>query len=374
METNIILQGDALSQLKTLPDESIDCVMTSPPYWALRDYGVEGQLGLEDNPQKYITSLCDIFDEVKRILKKEGTCWVNMGDTYGGSGDKGKWKDPKYPEGRNGQSIAKNKSQTSKCLCLVPSRFAIEMCNRGWILRNDIVWYKRNAMPSSVNDRLKNCWEHLFFFVKSKKYYFDLDSIRKPYSSVSLKRFQTPFTNNSSFNVKDRKTKIIKENAESLGEPRARYHRVNKQDSLPSKNITMYKGFNERWKKSQQREFDGRWGNDGKGMAMPSKWNNPKGGNPGDHWDITTKPHKFAHFAVYPEQLCEIPIKAGCHKDGVVLDPFGGSGTTGITALKQGKKFILIELNKEYIEIAKSRLKPLLQQSLLQINPDNIVQ
>ena len=135
---NKIIQGNALQVLKTLPSESIDMCLTSPPYWSLRDYGVEGQLGLEPTFQEYIDKLCTIFDEVKRVLKKEGTCWVNLGDTYGGTGSKGNYQDPKYKNGRNGQSVALNSKMPSKCLLQIPSRFAIEMTNPNWVLKDDL--------------------------------------------------------------------------------------------------------------------------------------------------------------------------------------------------------------------------------------------
>ena len=182
---NQIICGDCLDELKKIPDESVDMVMTSPPYWALRDYGVEGQLGLEPTFQEYINRLCDIFDEVKRVLKKEGTCWVNMGDTYANSGglsnsapDRAGGK-PKGTRGTQPSAIAKggyerpDSGTISKCLLQIPSRFAIEMTNRGWILRNSIVWWKPNCMPSSVKDRFTVDYEMLFFFTKSKKYYFE---------------------------------------------------------------------------------------------------------------------------------------------------------------------------------------------------------
>jgi len=202
---NRIIQGNSLEVLKTLPDESVDCVVTSPPYWALRDYGVEGQLGLEPTFQDYITKLCDIFDEVRRVLKKDGTCWVNLGDTYFGSG-KGAGGDGSQKEswtwtekekricqncgkefiGRKFQNFCgsacsgvdntkrklKGKLE-DKTLCQIPSRFAIEMTNRGWILRNKIIWHKPNAMPSSAKDRFTVDFEEVFFFVKNKRYYFE---------------------------------------------------------------------------------------------------------------------------------------------------------------------------------------------------------
>ncbi len=160
-----IIHGNSLEKLKELPDESVDMVMTSPPYWALRDYGVEGQLGLEPTFQEYINKLCDIFDEVRRVLKKEGTCWVNMGDTYAGSGGNHK--------ACGGKGTQKIQNAERKCLLQIPSRFAIEMCNRGWILRNEIIWHKPSCMPSSVKDRFTVDFEKVFFFTKSKKYYFE---------------------------------------------------------------------------------------------------------------------------------------------------------------------------------------------------------
>jgi len=307
MKANIILQGDALEQLKTLPDESIDCVMTSPPYWALRDYGVEGQLGLESTFEEYINKLCDIFDEVKRVLKKTGTCWVNLGDVYGGSNSFG-WKqtvakkNQSNPSGEGNEYLLKkygieNKSM-SKSLLMIPFRFAIEMVNRGWILRNNIIWHKRNCMPSSVSDRFTVDFEYLFFFTKNKQYYF-----------------QTQYEPN---HYDGRKVMVAKR-----------------------KKTEIYRNEIPRWA------------------------NLEKGRNKRTVWSINPKPFKEAHFAVYPEELCETPIKAGCPKEGIVLDPFFGSGTTGLVALKQNKKFIGIELNKEYIEIANKRLKPYLEQEKL---------
>jgi len=165
-----LIQGDCLEKMKELPDESVDMVMTSPPYWALRDYGVDGQLGLEPTFQEYINKLCDIFDEVKRVLKKEGTCWVNMGDTYSGGVNN---NDKKKVDGAKTIKPIKAMGVQDKCLLQIPSRFAIEMCNRGWILRNEIIWHKPNCMPSSVRDRFTVDFEKIFFFTKSKKYYFE---------------------------------------------------------------------------------------------------------------------------------------------------------------------------------------------------------
>jgi len=174
MNKQDLIQGDCLEVLKTLPSESVDCVMTSPPYWALRDYGVEGQLGLEPTFQEYINKLCDIFDEVKRVLKKEGTCWVNISDTYSGNKEgKTDNKVSNYLKDTTKNLHKKRGNYPDKCLCCIPDRFKIEMVNRGWICRNEIIWHKPNCMPSSVKDRFTVDFEKIFFFTKSKKYYFE---------------------------------------------------------------------------------------------------------------------------------------------------------------------------------------------------------
>jgi DNA modification methylase len=230
-----IYQGDSLEILKTMPSESVDMVITSPPYYALRDYGVEGQLGLEPTFQEYINKLCDIFDEVKRVLKKSGSCWVNLGDSYGGTGDKNEYKDPKNPDGRNGQKISLTKNVFQKCLLQIPARFAIEMTNRGWILRNKIIWHKPNCMPSSVKDRFTVDFEELFFFVKNKKYYFEQQ--KEPMKMESLERYKYEFG-------KGEREKIRRE---ICGSPTGfrKQGIVNKQDQVGRSDYT---GFNARYK------------------------------------------------------------------------------------------------------------------------------
>jgi DNA modification methylase len=324
---NQILNGDALTHLKEIPKKSINMVMTSPPYWALRDYGVEGQLGLETNFEEYVKRLCDIFDEVKRVLRDDGTCWVNLGDTYSSQSsysDKGrqgfekktdnmcKLMAKRFDKERTGKQSTRsgrgrNASAPEKSLCLIPMRFAIEMVNRGWVLRNVIIWHKPNAMPSSVKDRFTVDFEYLFFFSKKKKYYFETQY-------------------------------------EAYTEPMNRWG----GDKLKAKG-------------------DSTW-DEGTGQTTYRNRNmrpNSQGRNKRTTWTINPKPFKEAHFAVYPEELCETPIKAGCPENGIILDPFFGSGTTGLVALKQGKKFIGIELNPSYIEIAKRRIEPYLKQKKL---------
>jgi site-specific DNA-methyltransferase (adenine-specific) len=278
---NKIIQGDCLAVLKTLKSESIDCVITSPPYWALRDYGVKGQLGLEPTFQEYINKLCNIFDEIKRVLKKTGTCWVNLGDTYYGGGRNrgGDFKNMSIKQRSNRgtrdinatTSFKWNHELETKNLCQIPFRFSIEMVNRGWILRNVIIWHKPNCMPSSVKDRFTVDFEYIFFFVKNKKYWFE-------------KQYEPHLT---------------QENRDFL---------------------------------------------------------NPLGRNKRSVWSIPTKPYKEAHFATFPPALVAIPIKAGCPRGGVLLDPFCGSGTTCAAAKKLGRNYIGIELNPNYIEMAERRI------------------
>ena len=306
---NQILHGDALTELKKLPNKSINMCMTSPPYWALRDYGVNGQLGLEPTFDEYINKLCDIFDEVKRVLRDDGTCWVVIGDTYNNSNWAGNKKN-KYSNqpinktnkshGRGGQKGYKDKS-----LVMIPFRFAIEMVNRGWILRNTIIWHKPNCMPSSAKDRFTVDFEYIFFFSKKKKYYFETQY--EPLAPISMK---------------------------------------------------------------DRRKDKGRFEYNGKRKGVEGIQNvmcgiNSLGRNKRAVWRISPKPFKEAHFAVYPEELIVTPIKAGCPKGGIVLDPFFGAGTTGLVASKQSKNFIGIELNQDYIDIATKRIKPFLEQRRL---------
>ncbi len=314
MKSNIILHGDALAKLKELPDKSVDMCMTSPPYWAIRDYHIKGQLGLEKTFKEFINNLCGVFDEVKRVLKDEGTCWINLGDSYPGGCNfaefKGKWhgKEVSGKWKESLEEIKKAKKQIdwsqiqTKCLISIPARFQLEMINRGWILRNVIIWHKPNAMPSSAKDRFNVDFEYLFLFSKKKKYYFKTQ--RETHKIGSVKRTMKKWDGHR--------------------EPGSSYQ----------------------------------------GMDM-KKMCHPEGRNKRCVWRINTKGLRGNHYATYPEELCETPIKAGCPEDGIVLDPFFGSGTTGLVALKQGKKFIGIELNPEYIKDSKKRLNPYMHQNKL---------
>lgn len=311
MELNKIYHGDTLEVLKTFPNESIDMVITSPPYYALRDYGIEGQIGLESTFQEYLNKLINIFDEVKRILKPTGSCWVNLGDSYGGTGDKNQYVDPKNPEGRNGQVKSLTKGLQGKCLLQIPNRFAIMMTDHGWILRNEIIWHKPNCMPASVTDRFTVDFEKLFFFVKNKEYYFEQQKV--PNKEVSI---------------------------------RARNAKLNQTtDEGASKNAVNVQ-----------------LGTENRGYRFIPE----DGRNMRCVWEITTQPFKGSHFAVFPEKLIEIPIKACCPPEiGSVLDIFMGSGTTGVVAKKLGRNYVGIDINPKYIAMAEKRIKRTYRQFAL---------
>ena len=252
VKVNHIYQGDALEVLQSLESQQVDMCVTSPPYWGLRDYGVEGQLGLEPDFNEYIDKLCTIFDEVKRVLKDSGTCWVNLGDSYSST----RWSNSPSTTGKSGAYtdivLDKQHDLPDKCLVGIPFRFALEMINRGWILRNTIIWHKPNCMPSSVKDRFTVDFEYLFFFSKNKKYYFEQQFEK---SAGDWTKKGGAILNDTGWHKGAYKSKpTIKD--------------MDKLDGLKRNKRTV--------------------------------------------WTISTKPYKGAHFAVFPEDLIETPIKAGC--------------------------------------------------------------
>ena len=340
LQTNTIHTGDCFDVLPTLPDESVHMVMTSPPYWNLRDYDHTDQLGLEPESDQYVQNMADVFDEVKRVLRPDGSLWLNLGDTY-----------------------------DDKDLQQIPARVALELQQRGWIFRNRVTWAKPNPMPQSVKDRLNDTTEAVFHFVKNKSYWYDLDAIREPHKDVSMERIKSGL------------------------------HQKHPEDSGVAVSKT---------------ETD----------EMGERFCNPAGKNPGDVFEVTTKPFPEAHFAVYPPELCEKPIKATCpakvcaecgtgyerdvevgeHRGrvekteidglsatkndsetwsgrigegrerelkgwtptcdcdtdateaGIALDPFAGAGTTLLKAKELGRKFVGIELNTKYADMARARV------------------
>jgi DNA modification methylase len=331
MELNKTYIGDALSVLKTFPDETVDCVITSPPYWALRDYGMDGQLGLEPTFEEFVNDLCDIFDEVKRVLKKSGTCWVNLGDTYNSSqaaGDK-KFGNEEFNKNRPSREKTltprKRKQQRlkNKCLLQIPSRFAIEMCDRGWILRNEIIWQKPNAMPSSAPDRFTVDFEKIFFFTKAERYFFNQQ--------------YDPRTQAEILEAMEIAKKYGYDGSMSYEKW---YMEVREKKSWHDHSDDSGKGFGQQTRGSQ---------------SKVSAMIHPLGKVKRTTWPISTKPYAEAHFATYPPDLIETPMKAGCPRGGVVLDPFMGSGTTGYVAQKLGMNWLGIEINPEYLPLIQAR-------------------
>ena len=326
---NTILPGDCLEVLKTLPDEFIDCCVTSPPYWGLRDYGVTGQLGLESSYYEYVEKLCQVFDEVKRVLKKQGTCWINLGDTYGGSGGYGKsavinHSSTGFKQRIDGSKKSGSRNVAPKCLLQIPSRFAIEMIKREWLLRNVIIWHKPNCLPNSVKDRFTVDFEYVFFFVKSKKYYFDQDAIREPHG-------------------KDKRMSGLRRARELGYDGKGSY-----QDWYENKRVR------KSWHDHSQDLTQG-FAHQRRGKKVPHLVH-PLGRNKRCVWTIPTRPYPGQHFATFPERLIEPMIIAGCPQGGIVLDPFMGSGTTAVVARKLKRNYTGIELNPEYIQQIKDRL------------------
>lgn len=278
-----VLVGDAVTKLKELPNESVHCVVTSPPYWGARDYDVEGQIGLEKTPEEYVFHLVEVFREVRRVLRSDGTLWLNLADCYA--------SEPFELWG------VKPKDEVD-----VSSRTVQAMQKDGWYRRRTIIWVKPNAMPESVRDRPTKNHEYVFLLTKSATYFFDQEAVRE--------RFNYP---------------------ERTYNPDTSNHKTRKLAGQGNRSTAGL--------------HDGR-----------TQYGDPKvGRNIRSVWEIPTQPYPEAHFAVFPEELPRRCIKAGCPKDGTVLDPFAGSGTTGAVARSLGRKAILIELNPEYAKLIDSR-------------------
>jgi DNA modification methylase len=380
---NKILHGDALTKLKELESESVDCIITSPPYWALRDYKVDGQIGVEKTIDEYVTNLIKVFSEAKRVLKKSGTCWIVLGDTYSGNGINRNGISggtcSKRVHLNNQYKPRENQELPEKSLCMIPERFSIKMIDNNWILRNKIIWWKPNCMPSSAKDRFTIDYEYVYFFTKSQKYYF------KTQYEKSLAKWER-------WGGEIIKKPEIPKGSEYAIQYRERLSNPNGQETRIKRCV----------------------------------------------WSIPTKPFPEAHFAVFPEELVKQCLDAGCpseictwckktvmptysetrintrkgenvgngksgkdidpNKDlhnsdlsryrqqiirtesgldkcncntgfesGIVLDPFLGAGTTALVALKNNRRFVGIELNEDYIKIINKRIEPYLYQAKLSV-------
>lgn len=313
MKVNHIYKSDCIMGLKNLPDESVDTCVTSPPYFGLRDYGHDGQIGLEETPEAFVSKMVEVFSEVRRVLKNEGTLWLNLGDSYGSKGGdiftgfNERWDGTGVGGGKQaatGKSAIKagqaerKTGLAPKNLLGIPWRVAFALQASGWILRQDIIWQKPNPMPESVTDRCTKSHEYIFLLSKSQKYYYDYES--------------------------------VKEEALTSG-PQNSFARVTATEGKPDA-------------PKQHRA--------GRGNVEYSESRNKR-----SVWTVSTKPFAEAHFATFPEDLIVDCIKAGCPENGVVLDPFMGAGTTALVASKLNRNFIGFELNPSYIEIATKRLQ-----------------
>ncbi len=290
----------------------------------LLQYFERAEIGLEDSPEAYIDKLVDVFSEVFRVLKPEGTLWLNLGDSYCGTGDKGNLKDPKYPEGRNGQRISKTKNIIGlkhKDLIGIPWMAAFALRERcGFYLRQDIIWHKPNPMPESVTDRCTKSHEYIFLMSKSQKYYFDNEAIQE----------------------------------KAIGSDKPRVFGANNQKGTMRNDI----GRVFTPKKSKNVQYDGQKPNTihlRREQGLPDEEYSVR--NKRDVWSVNVKPDTVAHFATYPEELIRPCILAGCPKDGIVLDPFMGSGTTARVAMKLDRNYIGFELNPEYCKIINAKTR-----------------
>lgn len=365
--------GDAIKVASTLADGSADCIVTSPPYFGLRDYGVEGQYGLEGSPAEYVDTMRRLFSELYRVLADDGTLWLNLGDSYsrnpakGGSGTPNGRNEAKhgYPvesarrlraqawregaaradgtvrgdgQSRRNRNGVLNGDVPEKNLLGIPWRVAFALQDDGWILRNAIIWHKPNAMPESATDRLSGRYEQIFLFAKQPRYWFDLDPIREPY------------------------------NGDRAPSRRARTGHTNKENSCTTPwtpvdgSIASAEGIAGNTKAPAQQETlagllraQGKAADTGK---PPSAGPVSPFPNPGDVWSLPTQPFAAAHFAVFPPALPTRCILAGCKPGGTVLDPFNGSGTTGLAAQRTGRRYIGIDINRDYLDLTlNTRLK-----------------
>lgn len=352
-----IFNENCLTGLSKLPDNSIDCCVTSPPYYGLRDYGHDAQIGLEETPEMFIQSLVKVFEEVKRVLKPNGTLWVNIGDTYSSHKDCKSTSDSlrkgSNHEGANMIDKGKSHSRNSKMLKSVglknkdligiPWMLAFALRANGWYLRQDIIWSKPNPMPESVTDRCTKSHEYIFLLSKSQKYYYDAESIKKPVADATILRMLQQIEQQ---NGSDRVQGKTNGNMKAVGPGR----NARKGIDVKGGNQASDKGIpamaiNGNGVKGHSGYFDANGKLIGGGMA-----------NKKSVWQVNTKPFKDAHFAVFPEELIVDCIKAGCPENGIVLDPFMGAGTTALVSKKLNRHYVGFEINQSYIKIANKRL------------------
>lgn len=324
MEGLTIHAGDCLQSMRAMPDGLAQTCVTSPPYFGLRDYGHAGQIGLEETPAQFVAKLVEVFREVRRVLSDDGTLWLNLGDSYANDGKWGGSTSGKHAAGlHGGTGIGRGRKTTGlkpKELMGIPWRVAFALQDDGWYLRQDIIWHKSNTMPESVRDRCTKSHEYLFLLTKSPRYYFDSEAMKEPASGLNDYAVQGgPVPGappqgrlRTSGNPYRKEWPVAPDS-----------HKGKQAGSVPRKGAT-------RKKRSV--------------------------------WTVATRPYKGAHFATYPPELILPCVLAGSRPGDVVLDPFGGSGTTGQVALQNGRRAVLCELNPDYVDLIRARcaepLKP----------------
>lgn len=334
MELNVIHNEDCRTGLQHYPDSFFHCCVTSPPYWGLRDYGVSGQLGLEKTPEEYVTNIVQVFREVKRVLRDDGTLWLNIGDSYAHNGaaygnEKSTLTGRKHGEemGKAKRFVKSGSGLKPKDLVGIPWMVAFALRTDGWYLRDCIIWHKPNPMPESVTDRTTKAHEYIFLLSKSKQYYYNAAAIREPAAPSSLQRWARDVQSQAG---SDRVPCKTNGSMKAVGGPRKDKQRGHSR---------RHAGFNDRWD------------------LMTTAEQQAYGANKRSVWTISTKPFHEAHFATFPEELPYTCIQAGCPPDGTVLDTFMGAGTTGVVAGKLQRKWVGFELNPEYVAIAERRLR-----------------
>ena len=320
-----------------MPDGFADCIVTSPPYWAKRDYGVAGQYGHEPDPAGYVDTLVRVFREARRVLAEDGTCWLNLGDSYSAGG-----ASPTGLHAYLGPGLAGRQApgMGAKNLLGLPWRAALALQDDGWIIRNAIVWHKPNAMPESVRDRLNCRYELIFLLVRSRHYWFDLDPIRVPHETVRPARDCA----HSRGGTDVRRPPGYPATGRHPGGGRP--SGIRPSGIHPGGNPRQKYGPHTREVIAARRYGEGRGGRA-----------HPNGRNPGDVWSVPTRPYRGPHFAAFPPEIPSRCIKAGCKPGGMVLDPFSGTGTTGLAAVALSRRFTGIDLNPAFAELAAERLR-----------------
>lgn len=311
MNLDTVVCADALDYLRTLPDESVNCIITSPPYYGLRDYGASGQIGLEDTPAAYVERLVAVFREIRRVLRPDGVCWLNLGDSYAGSG-RGLMGDG-TPSDRGDAKQGTNRGTTvgvfnkpdwgglaPKNLIGIPWRVAFALQDDGWILRSDVIWHKPNTMPESVTDRPTKAHEYVFMLTRAARYWYDAEAV----AETSISAGEVITLGEKSFS----KGQAIGAGIDPSGNGKAASYEVR-----PTRNRRSV-------------------------------------------WTVATEPTPFAHFATFPQKLIEPMVLAGCPAGGIVCDPFMGSGTTALVARRLGRHFLGCDVNAEYVALANERL------------------